>query len=97
MVPVTAAAESTEPEPAANGNGHKPHRYRDAVGQYLDAGWPAVLPLPEANKTPPPSGTTGHSAPMPTVDQHRQWWEDHPHGNAALRMPDGVIGLDVDN
>lgn len=70
--------------------------YGAAARAYLTAGWPSVLPLPHAAKTPPPGGYTGRQGAWPTPDQIDQWADSFPDGNLALRLPDDVIGIDVD-
>ena len=73
-----------------------PTPYQANMGKYLNAGWPSVLPLPAAMKYPPPQDTTGREATQPTHDQYVRWLSDPRHHNIALRLPDGIIGLDVD-
>lgn len=70
--------------------------YGAAARAYLTAGWPSVLPLPHAAKTPPPGGYTGRDGAWPTTDQIDQWADTQPDGNLALRLPPDVIGIDVD-
>lgn len=56
---------------------------------YLDAGWAGLLPLPEGAKGAPPGGTTGREGRdlgIPVPDGH----------NIGIRLPDDVIGIDVD-
>jgi hypothetical protein len=78
--------------------------FADAWREYQAAGWP-VIPLPPAMKDPPPVGYTGADGKTATEQQLEQWerhgfrTREHGHvdaGNIALRMPDGVIGIDVD-
>lgn len=66
--------------------------YHEVANAYT---WGSLLPLPAGTKTPPPEGYTGeHGAPV--TDAERQQWANHD-GNYALRLPDGVVGLDVDH
>lgn len=71
--------------------------YAETAQLYVDAGWPVPFPLPVGRKHPPPDGTTGQHGrdiewtPGTEIDP----WHD-AEGNYGLRMPDGVIGLDVD-
>lgn len=71
--------------------------YKDAALRYMTHGW---SPLPVGNrpgeKTPPPTGWTGSDAPYPTEDQIAEWVDSHPDRNIGIRMPDTVIGIDVD-
>lgn len=48
-------------------------------------------------KYPPPEGWTGHGAPMPSSSDVGAWIETHGDRNIGLRLPPGVIGLDVDD
>ncbi|OBC01723.1 bifunctional DNA primase/polymerase [Gordonia sp. 852002-50395_SCH5434458] len=70
--------------------------YGAAALQYRDAGWDSVLPLPRGCKYPPPRGYTGDGATVPSHADVYAWTEDYADANLALRMPDGVIGIDVD-
>lgn len=71
--------------------------YADAIIPYVQAGWPAVLPVPSTTKHPPPVGFTGADGTDPTPEQYVQWATTLPGYSIALRMPDGVIGIDVDH
>lgn len=53
-----------------------------------------LLPLPEGKKFPPPGGYTGESG-RDVTDVERTTWAAQV-GNYALRLPDGVVGIDVD-
>lgn len=56
------------------------------------------LPLPPGLKTPPPSGWTGAGAYMASGSDIQYWIDEHPeNANIALRLPDNVIGIDIDN
>ena len=70
--------------------------YAQALPLYIEAGWPSIIPLPEARKTPPPSGVTGRNAHTPSQEQYAQWAARNPDGNTALVIPDGIIVLDID-
>ena len=69
--------------------------YGSAARAYLAAGY-SPLPLPPGVKWPPPKGWTGAGAPMAGLEQVRRWIRSDPAGNIALRLPDGVIGIDLD-
>ncbi len=71
--------------------------YHRAALAYLEAGWTDVLPLPMGQKSPPPGGFTGNAAPHPSRADIQAWLDDPASGNVAIRMPSGVIGLDVDH
>lgn len=68
-----------------------------AASCYLDAGWFSILALPAGQKYPPPTGFTGHDAPDASWADLTAWSEDKPEQNVALRMPENVIGIDVDH
>ena len=71
--------------------------YGAAAAEYWDAGWRGVLPLPARRKKEPPDGYTGRTGAWPSRADIQAWTEDgHADGNIALRMPDNVIGVDVD-
>lgn len=71
--------------------------YSEAALNYLTAGWTGVLPVPVETKFPPPTGYTGSMG----VDTDRatvEGWMTIPSPQSiALRMPEGVIGIDVDH
>ncbi len=60
-------------------------------------GWLGVLPLPVGQKWPPPEGFTGRDGRDPSDDDIAAWIGHQPCANVAVRYPDGVLGLDVDN
>lgn len=63
--------------------------------EYVRRGW-IPLPLPPGEKSPPPVNTTGHH-PTPTVEKIEDWVADEAErSNIGLRVPDGVIGVDID-
>ena len=70
--------------------------YGDAAQLYWDAGWPGVLPLRRGKKFPPPGGRTGHDGEDPSYPDLLQYCELYQDGNLALRMPDTVVGIDID-
>ena len=73
-----------------------PRGYGDAAPRYYEAGW-SPLPLPRGAKTSPPEGTTGQTGRWPTVDDVQLWSTQFPDGNVGLRLPDTVVGIDVDD
>ncbi|MGV0490696.1 AAA family ATPase [Mycobacterium kansasii] len=70
--------------------------YADAMGLYWRHGWRGVIRLPEGQKGPPPDGFTGYAGSDTSYADMCAWAEANPAGNVALRLPDNVIGLDVD-
>ncbi len=71
--------------------------YADAFAHYWDNGWRGILPLPVAQKYPPPNGYTGATGDWPSYADCQTWADQSPDANLALRLPDTIIGLDVDN
>ena len=71
--------------------------YADTANQYWAAGWRGILPLPHAKKKNPPAGYTGSTGTDPAYPDVYAWADgtDGPR-NICLRMPPGVIGIDVD-
>lgn len=56
-----------------------------------------VLPLPPGQKFPPPQGFTGWHSPDADDAQVETWREVAADHNIGLRMPEGVIGIDIDH
>lgn len=72
--------------------------YGEAFDAYRRAGWLGVLPLPPRKKAGPPKGTTGEAGTWPSYADCMAWAEGpEGAGNIALRMPQHVLGIDVDN
>lgn len=71
--------------------------YGEAWETYRRAGWIGVLPLPPRRKAHPPKGFTGEAGVWPSYADGMAW-ADGPEaaGNVALRLPQGVLGIDVD-
>ncbi|MGL4299412.1 MAG: DUF3987 domain-containing protein, partial [Candidatus Neomicrothrix subdominans] len=63
---------------------------------YRAAGWAGVLPLPAGEKSDPPKGFTGNRGAWPSDGDIDRWMKSKPGGNIAVRLPDGVVGIDVD-
>lgn len=71
--------------------------YADSAEAYWRAGWTGVLPLPLGKKASPPVGYTGNGAPyLSYANMYALVTGPEGGGNVCLRLPDGVIGLDVD-
>lgn len=68
----------------------------EAALDYFEAGWRGILPLPAGGKYPPPAETTGATGHDTSYADVVAWIEDRPESNIGLRLPDGVIGIDVD-
>ncbi|QNJ90734.1 bifunctional DNA primase/polymerase [Mycolicibacterium fluoranthenivorans] len=99
--PATANNTSTATAPATGAGAHLDSTggvsgYAAAAQAYWESGWRGVLPLKRGTKSPPPDGFTGHLGADPSYPDVLQWAELYPDGNVALRLPDGVIGIDVD-
>jgi len=69
--------------------------YADTAGTYWDAGWRGVLPLPWRAKKNPPAGFTGSTGTDPAYPDIATWMQDGKR-NICLRLPNHVIGIDVD-
>ena len=70
----------------------------DRAAQMARNGW-GPIPLPTGKKAQPPVGFTGKSAPVPSFadwyavfDGDRDAW-----GNLGARVPENVVGVDVDS
>jgi hypothetical protein len=72
--------------------------YATAALAYRAAGWAGVLPVGDRprQKTAPPGGYTGHDGAWPSDEQVDAWRRDKGAVNVALRVPPGVLGIDVD-
>src|SRR5690242_2430939 len=72
--------------------------YANSVNLYTEFGWRGVLPLPHMKKMTPPSGFTGmvNTGIYPT-DHQIHVWAHNSNSNVALRLPENVIGIDVDH
>lgn len=72
--------------------------FKDAAWAYRKAGWIGTIPLPPKSKQLTKKGWTGHEGAMPSGADVAEWIEIEPAGsNIALRMPHGVVGIDVDD
>lgn len=70
--------------------------YADAFQAYWDAGWRGVIPV--RGKYPPPDHYTGAEGLYPSFADCHAWSESSRGAdNIALRLPDTVLGIDVDN
>lgn len=67
----------------------------DVVHGYLRDGW-QPFPLPARKKTPPPSGYTGAGGLDIKGADAQNWLDEGAYANLGIRMPDGVLGIDVD-
>lgn len=73
--------------------------FADAALLYWSGGWAGTLPLGRRRKGPPPTGWTGAAGPDPSRADVQCWFEEPwaAEGNIGLRMPPGVVGVDVDH
>lgn len=75
--------------------------YATAIDAYWQAGWRGILPLKHGFKggelSGLPKGYTGYSGVDPSYPDLLAWSEQFPDGNLALRLPEYVVGVDVDN
>lgn len=74
-----------------------PTPYADAARVYREHGWLGVLPA-DLNGRPGhvPAGYSGGHDADPDDAQVAAWTATHGDHNVALRLPDDVLGLDVD-
>ncbi|OZC29936.1 bifunctional DNA primase/polymerase [Gordonia polyisoprenivorans] len=70
--------------------------YADAARLYPALGWRGVLPLPARRKWPPPDGFTGADGVDPSGADVAEWTANKADGNVCLRLPETVVGIDVD-
>lgn len=69
--------------------------YREKAVEYMMNGW-EPFPLPLGQKFPPPKGMTGKNREV-EYDEYTattEWLEGD--NNIAVRLPEGVIGIDID-
>ena len=70
--------------------------YAAAALEYLERGW-SPLSLPSGQKKDPLAGWTGYRGRyVETSDDVEVQAKAHPNGNVCLRMPETVLGIDVD-
>jgi putative DNA primase/helicase len=69
--------------------------YGAGAAAYFQHGW-SPLPLPPGEKTFPPTGYTGGSGRKPSAEEVARWIRTKAAGNICLRVPENVIGIDVD-
>lgn len=69
--------------------------YADYAGDYRERGW-TPLPIEPGTKGPPEKHWTGYDAVRPSGADYWDWEQNKPNHGVALRMPDNVIGVDVD-
>lgn len=68
--------------------------YASAAQLYRELGWQGVIPI--VGKFPPPSGYTGYDGAWADDAQFERWLSARGGDNVGLRLPDGVLGIDVD-
>lgn len=79
-----------------------PRPYAEGMREYVDRGWRGVLPadipdyLGKRKIGSVPSGYTGGHGQWPTDEQRRDWLERYGECSLALRLPEDVVGVDVD-
>jgi hypothetical protein len=71
--------------------------FAEHAGAYRAAGLIGTLLLPAGQKFPPPAGFTGEDGRWPTDEDVAGWSTSAGNAfNLALRLPEDLIGLDVD-
>lgn len=68
--------------------------FLDYAEKYYAAGW-VPLRLDPRQKEPPPNHTTGRY-PEPSWDTVKKWLKGAKDHNIGVRIPDGMVGIDVD-
>lgn len=70
---------------------------QDRAAAHDRNGW-GPIPLPTGKKAQPPEGFTGQKHPRPSYADWYTEYSDNPAawGNLGVRVPDGVVGVDVD-
>ena len=71
--------------------------FAEAFDAYYNAGWRSIFQLPYGQKFPPPTGYTGRDPAIPSYADLMTWADDNKPYNIGLRLPPGVVGLDVDD
>ena len=70
--------------------------FADAAHTYRAKGWSPIY-IPPMKKYPPPTGWTGYNGLRASGPDIQSWIEDgHGPDNIALRLPDTILGIDVD-
>jgi hypothetical protein len=72
--------------------------YANSVDTYWQLGWRGVIPLEAGTKWPPPTGFTGYGGIDPSYPDVSEWKEEpkYHNGNLGIRLPDDLVGIDVD-
>jgi P4 family phage/plasmid primase-like protien len=71
--------------------------YADSAADYWLAGWRGIIHVPPDRKFPPPKGFTGDDGRDTAIEDLIGFTGSHPADSVALRMPHGMIGIDVDD
>jgi AAA domain/Bifunctional DNA primase/polymerase, N-terminal len=78
--------------------------YAAAYPIYRDRGWTGTIKLKArtkgvdaAGRPTVPAGFTGRNGADPSGADCLAWAQEEPDGNIAIRLPDGIIGIDIDN
>lgn len=71
--------------------------FADGYLEYQRSGWQGTLPLPKLEKNDPPRGFTGQKfiEVWPT-ESDLHMWSHESSSNLGLRLPNDIIGIDVD-
>ena len=89
------SSSAVVPAPAcASKSAHHGETFADLAYVYLEAGWEPI-PLAAGAKGPPPRDSTGHGGTV-TRDKLHRWVVDRPDDDLAVRMPEDVVGIDLD-
>jgi len=84
-----------------NSNNEEQLGYKDAAFTYWDRGWRGIIPITRGTKGGSganlPVGRTGKAGIDPSYPDVHTWTETRGYDNLILRLPDDIIGIDVDN
>lgn len=74
--------------------------FASAVSVYIDAGWPAVIPV-DVNRTGAVvrgyTGAKNYANFPPSPEKYAEWYRTHGTCNVGLWLPRDIIGIDVDD
>lgn len=70
--------------------------YAAAAYEYLQAGWDAPIPVDVGGEGKVLEGTTGYNAMALDAAKIAEFVRSYGNNKIGLRMPDGILGIDVD-
>jgi hypothetical protein len=91
-----SAPEGTDTQHGAQADTTKSSGYASACDVYWGLGWRCPIPVDPADKGGVPKGFTGYDGVDMTRENMAWFAKSKPGHNIGLRLPDGLIGIDVD-